>query len=578
MAVSRHLLAVLVRASLVAATQTPRRIRDEATFLQRIRPQPPGQQIPNAMEKETATQNDRGPKEFSNFPSKPNPANGSFTVWNFNLVFSDLSAYTRRFAVDVPGDMSSCSPQGCPILFDFPGSGGDVYSQRAWTTWFKYQAHVKSKFILVTMEGSPDAVADPGQILVGNAAMSDTELVGHVSDGSTSWNVLGWGDPTPVLSREGGCNTDSTATCTHHAMDPENSYQCWRTHLEKDPESCRSTSPEERAKYSTYPMIPTKCMSASGANDWDYVRKVVQFVTGSPECRSGAGTLSGSSWCGDETRMYFTGQSMGGMASIQFAAGDGKYALPARHRPAAVVASSAGGSRNNRASLHGQVPTLLMQGSNDHIAAPVVWAGFRRSPRKTLQALTVGEPFTSMRILGNASLLKHAERILGMNGPLPTRRKPSARVRFLLQADTAWGGALLAHEAARLSERGELGCADYRGVATSICESGYMWQSFQTTVSNVAGMSVDMSKLSYAAPASVAAAAADEITMRCATLDGVPSEIRVCVYDGHHSWPWKSYKSEAWRWISKRGRVFHDFVWMDFLQGGNVRQQRPSDR
>ncbi|CAE7941998.1 unnamed protein product [Symbiodinium necroappetens] len=122
------------------------------------------------------------------------------------------------------------------------------------------------------------------------------------------------------------------------------------------------------------------CISASGANDWDYVRTVLQAVTEGAICRA---TVPGG-WCGDRSRIFFSGQSMGGMSALQFATPDPtsrpcsqrqscrkavfcllcfcrRYFLGSL-RPAAVAACSPGGSRNNDLELQGQVPTLLLQG------------------------------------------------------------------------------------------------------------------------------------------------------------------------------------------------------------------------
>ena len=84
------------------------------------------------------------------------------------------------------------------------------------------------------------------------------------------------------------------------------------------------------------------------------------------------------------SRIFFSGQSMGGMSALQFATPDPtsrpcsqrqscrkavfcllcfcrRYFLGSL-RPAAVAACSPGGSRNNDLELQGQVPTLLLQG------------------------------------------------------------------------------------------------------------------------------------------------------------------------------------------------------------------------
>ena len=84
--------------------------------------------------------------------SERKTSGGSFKVFGFPLTFSAHALYWRRFSVDVPANMSRCPRAGCPVLVDFPGSDGSIYSQRAWTQWYAYREQVDEPFILVTME------------------------------------------------------------------------------------------------------------------------------------------------------------------------------------------------------------------------------------------------------------------------------------------------------------------------------------------------------------------------------------------------------------------------------------------
>ena len=123
--------------------------------------------------------------------SERKTSGGSFKVVGFPLTFSAHALYWRRFSVDVPANMSRCPRAGCPVLVDFPGSGGSIYSHRAWTQWYAYQEQVDEPFILVTMEGSPDAIAPKEMILTCTAQDSPEECMKISSGGNslTSWNV-----------------------------------------------------------------------------------------------------------------------------------------------------------------------------------------------------------------------------------------------------------------------------------------------------------------------------------------------------------------------------------------------------
>lgn len=354
-----------------------------------------------------------------------------------------------------------------------------------------------------------------------------------------------------------------------------------------DTRACRETPKIDLGNdtnETTYPMVPAgKCFSATTANDWDYVRKVVSFVTNSSECREGAGTESGKNWCGDAARIYFTGQSMGGMSSIQFSVREGKYAQ--KERPAAIVSCSAGGARNNDATLDGKVPTLLMQGGRDNVAVPTVFAGFNRH----LETLH-GSPYyysyytseTYKILKKDKSLLTKALEILNMSAPLLSKPNyPSQKLaqpqQVLLDADAMWGGALLENYAEALENQSVVGCRE-NGSLTGIGEDGYIWQTISTTLRNVVGRSVVMKDFEYFKPVSdsVNDAAVDLATIRCAYVPGhgpgTPAKVKFCAFDGFHTWPWNDYNSGKWYPGTDNGRVFHNFVWVDFLENGSLRR------
>ena len=111
----------------------------------------------------------------------------TFIVWKFPLPFvsSNFTTYWRRFGVDLPGNLDVACEGGCPVIVDFHGSGGSVYTQREWTNTHEYQNKTAKKFILVTVEGSPDLITFAREEVI------DTEYVS-----GTSWNVLGFGNAT----------------------------------------------------------------------------------------------------------------------------------------------------------------------------------------------------------------------------------------------------------------------------------------------------------------------------------------------------------------------------------------------
>jgi len=519
---------------------------------------------------------------------------GFFYIYNFSLGFDDSRAYWRRFGVDVPGPeaMKKCPTTGCPILFDFPGSGESVVSHRGWSKWYRYQDKAAAPYILVTMEGSPDSVMDPSRVLNG-----------------TSWNVLGWGAPTPVLqtgakpvqppnaqrdlpdpaarrgnptglpddgdeeadgagfSQEasaevageqrleaagGGCSAQPDAGCVAPALYPWNSYQCFGTHLNRDPAACRYVEPGKGTKLGQ--ITNANCASASGANDWDYVRSVLYYVTSRnslcADCR------------GDKDHIYFSGQSMGGMSSLQFAAPqrDNKYNM-GPYSPKAIAACSAAGGSNNDLNLMGKVPTLLMQGSRDTIAVPTVWAGYNRNDPYYAQEGFLPKSDRMQRMYLNDTLVGHAIQVSGLNVDVPKKEMKGRRINLLLMADLQTGGSFLEHYTSAAEQKGLLGCPDkFRGVPLTIDGNSYMWETFGTTLARVAGGVLDMSRLSYHFPSGFEDPARD-IMLMCANATktaGSQAEIQACTFKGGHTYPW----------VDTEPDVLHKFVWEHWFKGG----------
>merc|ERR1712232_506781 len=90
---------------------------------------------------------------------------GSFEAWKFRLQFEGKTFYWRRFGVDMPKACEAGQAAApCPLLVDFHGSFDSLYSHRSWTKWYVYQKTSKTPFILLTPEGSPDAMTT-GEVL-----------------------------------------------------------------------------------------------------------------------------------------------------------------------------------------------------------------------------------------------------------------------------------------------------------------------------------------------------------------------------------------------------------------------------
>mmetsp|Transcript_93561 Transcript_93561/g.227307 ORF Transcript_93561/g.227307 Transcript_93561/m.227307 type:complete len:629 (+) Transcript_93561:148-2034(+) len=558
------------------------------------------------------------------YTTNKKPGGGSFVVYNFTLVFDSYRSYWRRFGVDLPSLQARkrCPKEGCPILVDFPGSGDTVYTQRAWTRWFEYQDEAPQPYILVTMEGSPDAVAKPGTAK-GDVLPCDNNTepkvcrTEYLSQGATSWNVLGWGTSTDHIETDGEeltpseetedweqdimerrthgwhyyrdedfpaddmankaasgaswlaalaydgpaagrgaadvCERKPRAGCFQPATYRYNAYPCFGTHLAKNPRACRNVNARQRTRQITW----KNCSSASGANDWDYVHKVLDFVAGRANCAGLRGNMN---------RIYLSGQSMGGMASIQFAVPQpgNKYNL-GKYRPKAIVACSPGGSRVNTANLQGKVPTMVMQGYKDDIAPGSVWIGYNRSDPYYVKSSWLVRSNLFLALAQNDTLVQNALNLSGKNRNVPLTGQTGLRASILLNADTQSGGALLRAQTEALARRGHIGCqSSFDGSTMGIGGDSYLWEVFGTTVGRIAGKPFDMTRLNYQKPGGKFAKKAEDIDLTCANVTrvaGTTAEVKACTFKDSHTYPWIDRSDSD-------VRTFHQFVWDSWFKGG----------
>jgi len=484
---------------------------------------------------------------------------GVFETWHFTLRFDTHTWYVRRFGVDMPKE---CVNESCPLVVDFHGSYDSLFSQRAWTQWYQYQATTEKKFVLLTPEGSPDAVLRPRKIL------NDCNTTANNCTGSsaTSWNVLGWGKTMDPVNRTATCDEADRSEgkgpiCFWTTLRPKNAYPCFGSHLERDPKACELT------EKSSTPQIPTVCQSASGANDYDYFKQVMEFVV--PQYNV------------DAERIYLTGQSMGGMSSLQWAMGKGPYAL-GEYRPAAIAPCSSGAARSSYAKLDAEVPTLLMWGYQDDIAPPTLWSAYDRYNKFLPRSTT----FLTQVVSGAQKefLKKAALQVTGNKWPTNdceySCTKGTAEDKkmccLMLWANALTGGELLKGSAAQtsLQDSHMLGCANDMGELTALDPSAFMWEGVLTTLRGIVGdTSLDMMTLEFNPPnVSIVPDAMQKTNdMLCADVPNKNNkDIRVCLFQGSHTYPWKSEWDNDW--IEGGGQVFHDFVWKGFLKEGEVKR------
>lgn len=464
---------------------------------------------------------------------------GNFTVYKFPLSFGKYPLYWRRFGVDVPRE---CEAISCPVLFDFHGSYDSLYSQRSWTQWYQYQSKVppKSKFVLVTLEGSPDAIT-----------YENLQLDREQSGSATSWNVEGWGTVTSIMDTADSCADEKEEPhCFEGATGQENSYPCYGTTQYKHPRICKPYTGKHRQEDKPAKQVHAgKCQGSSNANDWDYFHIVADFVVR---------TLHG-----DPRRLYFTGQSMGGQASMQFATAEGKYAMPPGLAPAAIVACSPGASRRSEVQIKGKVPALLLYGVRDSIAPPSAWSAFNRK-----QEYLFYDPSFQRILEEDGPVLKRA---LDMVGVQIKDEEDEKKGYALVMADCMTGGQLLAEPLESLAEKDLVGCKDRFGHRLSIDGSNRMVETVRTRLQRIVGAPVNMTRLKFNAPPEVPAAEAEAYMMRCANVDDTATggakhaEAKVCFFDGGHTFPWVDNEEKV--------DLFHDFVYKGFLRSGSLARQ-----
>lgn len=478
-------------------------------------------------------------------------SNGTTTTWSFPLRFSNRTVFTRTFTADVP---PACKGRRCAVMVDFHPYYSNGAVEREWTRWFAYQRDTGAPFILVTPDGSGDII--PG------GATSD-------EDDSQGWNVLGWGEQaTPVNHLAAHCKTHEEATCLDWAV---HHYRCYASQRELDPAVCteptrhdlrqvvasrlvtrlrnlfklKSAGPDltqQEEEDQTGRMTSSSCAAMSAQNDAEFVAKTLRFVVNRLN--------------GDQRRIYFLGQSQGAMAALGFAA---PGVLPADLQPAAVVACSAAAARSHTVDLGGRVQTLLMHGSRDDIVPPTVWSGVLKN---TSFVMTTG---LWLDIVKAAQEEAHTILKRHSNNSVPANLNPSGAV---LWANVLTGGQFLRQQQRLLAR--DMGCPNRWGEATSISLDGFLYDPFTRTLSGVAGREVDMSRLHFQAPLTLPQPA--RMSIRCASVPNVAAPVTACIFNGGHCLPWQKWVEYDCDWTeaSGKGRVFHDFVWRDFLGGGSM--------
>ena len=111
-----------------------------------------------------------------------------------------------------------------------------------WHPRYKYQEEHKKKFVLLTVEGSPDALSPQDEILPCNFYDDPKECVqkSYAGSGYTSWNVLGWGEPTDPAGKSNSSER-LLPTCFPGTLHPQNNYNCFHSQVVKDPKACHLT-------------------------------------------------------------------------------------------------------------------------------------------------------------------------------------------------------------------------------------------------------------------------------------------------------------------------------------------------
>jgi len=395
----------------------------------------------------------------------------ALTQETISLLYANSSSkiYQRNFAVDLPGSFDICDTETkLPILVDFHGYQFNLISQRYWSRWVVFQQQNEQDFILVTPDGSGDAITGPSFPL-------DTK----------GWNVLGAGGRSQP-SAPGACD----GTC----YDWKEDYVCYLSQLDEDAAACIGN-------YSA------TCATMSAQNDAAFVEAMLQRVI--------------TKYHGDPERIYFTGQSMGGLATLDMAS-----RMPAALKPAAIVTTSAGAMRSSTVSLGGEIPALMFHGMKDTIIPPLPWVGMSNT----------GEPASSL--FPAAKNLSVEETVKLNPGPLDAIAS-------------------------------KLGCANQWGEVTTVSEDGWMYDPLPRTLEGVAGVPVSLNELEWTPPEGYP----DGVL--CSSVPGPKAPLKFCAFDGGHCLPWQNefcLWSTQGLFSDQDGRAYHEFVWDDFLQSGTRRR------
>mmetsp|Transcript_50289 Transcript_50289/g.155697 ORF Transcript_50289/g.155697 Transcript_50289/m.155697 type:complete len:609 (+) Transcript_50289:1-1827(+) len=489
----------------------------------------------------------RGAHAWSDGPPRVVERDGRASVWSFRLRFSHQSAYWRNFTVEAA---EACARQRCALLVDFHPYESDSKSEREWMQWSTFQAATAVPFVVLTPDGSSDGYP------------------GSIPGDARGWNVLGWGKQAPPASHAPGrCAAElRNATCLDWAV---NRYGCYASQMERNPAAClfsradpstprqlhfrlvtrriakrrrilKSYSMDEDSDEPANGWTSNTCATMSAQDDSSYLASVLHFVV--------------KRYRVDPRRIYFFGQSQGGMAALSFAA---PGVLPEALRPAAIVVGSAAAARSHSVDLGGSTAVLLLHGARDDIVPPTIWSGVARNTSF----------LTSTQLWFNI-VQAHQEEAQGIlrrhsNDSVPAFLNPSVAV---IWANALTGGKLLRRHQKRLAH--EVGCTNAWGESTVVSSDGYLYDPFSRTLSGVAGKEVDMAALHFEAPQSLPPAARRSI--QCASVRGTAAPVRVCIFNGGHCLPWQHWEKYncTWTKMSDHGRVFQNFVWQDFLQGG----------
>jgi hypothetical protein len=281
-------------------------------------------------------------------------------------------------------------------------------------------------------------------------------------------------------------------------------------------------------------------------------------------------------------------------------------ALPTDLTPAAIVAVSSGAARGHTPRLPGRTAILHLHGVDDPWVPPSIWAGALANGSMTRDLLR--RPPDLLR--GGALPMEQLEHLRHELGCAPRRSAPATISPDLgaLDATANFSQHLGAisnisyHELDR--DLGDLGDLGELTAPSSISHDGYMYDPLPRTVGGYMGSTgrLNLSSLSFVAPATVPAAAQAAQPMRCAMVtaaaagrdessqvvaagnageehresaqSGSRAPVEVCLFDGGHCLPWQRAPGEFgtecdWLPEARRGAVMHQFVW-EFLSRASL--------